>query len=73
MIVRRRPHRFVACQVAEQGITPDHSEIRHWKDARTMPPIVKDKTFTPPNGNLIMPQPSNRDIIWLQEHATRKL
>jgi len=38
-----------------------------------MPPIVKDKTFTPPNGNLIMPQPSNRDIIWLQEHATRKL
>ena len=50
-----------------------HSEIRRWKDARTMPPIVKNKTFNPPNGNLIMPQPGNRDIIWLQEHATRKL
>jgi len=50
-----------------------HSEIRRWKDTRTMPPILKGKTFNPPNENVIMPQPGNRDIIWLQDRATRRI
>ena len=45
-----------------------HSEIRHWKDARSMPPIVKGKGLPPDP----MRQPGNRDIIWLQERSTRK-
>jgi prepilin-type N-terminal cleavage/methylation domain-containing protein len=46
-----------------------HSEIRRWKDPRTMPPIVKGGNPFPG----IVPSPQNRDIIWLQERATRKL
>jgi prepilin-type processing-associated H-X9-DG protein len=46
-----------------------HSEIRRWKDARTMTPIKKGVTFY----RGITRQPNNRDIIWMQEHATRRL
>jgi len=45
-----------------------HSEIRRWLDPRTMPALVK--------GGLVpdvIPSPRNKDIIWLQERATRKL
>jgi prepilin-type processing-associated H-X9-DG protein len=46
-----------------------HSEIRRWKDSRSMPPVVR--------GNIQFPgavqQPNNRDIIWLQERATRRI
>jgi len=46
-----------------------HSEIRRWKDARTMPLVVKGgNPFPGP-----VAQPNNRDIIWLQERATRKM
>jgi hypothetical protein len=46
-----------------------HAEIRGWKDPRTMPPIVKGRnakvgTWTP--------SPNNKDIMWLQEHCTRR-
>ncbi len=43
-----------------------HSEIHHWKDGRTMPPLVK--------GGLINDEfssPNNPDVAWLQDHATR--
>jgi prepilin-type N-terminal cleavage/methylation domain-containing protein len=46
-----------------------HSEIRRWKDIRTMPPIIKGGNPFPG----AVPQPNNRDIIWLQERATRRL
>jgi prepilin-type N-terminal cleavage/methylation domain-containing protein len=46
-----------------------HSELRRWKDARTMPPIVKGGNPFPD----AVPQPANRDIIWLQERATRRI
>ena len=46
-----------------------HSELRRWKDARTMRPIVKGTNQFP--GPLL--QPGNRDIIWLQERATRRI
>jgi prepilin-type N-terminal cleavage/methylation domain-containing protein len=43
-----------------------HSEIRRWRDSRTMPPLV-------PNGLIsdIFSSPNNNDVAWLQERATR--
>ena len=43
-----------------------HSELRRWRDPRTTPPIV--------DGGLIpdmFTSPGNRDVAWLQDHATR--
>ena len=43
-----------------------HSEIRRWRDARTMPPLVK--------GGLIydsFASPHNPDVGWLQDRSTR--
>jgi len=45
-----------------------HSEIKRWLDPRTMPRLVK--------GGLVpdvIASPRNKDIIWLQERATRKV
>jgi len=43
-----------------------HSEIHRWRDDRTMPPLV-------PNGyvNDNFTSPSDPDVAWLQDHATR--
>jgi prepilin-type N-terminal cleavage/methylation domain-containing protein/prepilin-type processing-associated H-X9-DG protein len=44
-----------------------HAEIKKWRDARTMPPLVK--------GGLIpdhLSTPNNQDVVWLQERSTRK-
>lgn len=43
-----------------------HAEIRHWRDDRTMPPLVAD--------GLIPDQyrsSDNQDVAWLQDRATR--
>jgi hypothetical protein len=44
-----------------------HAEIRRWRDGRTMPPVVLGRYiidwFTSPN---------NPDVVWLQEHSTRR-
>ncbi len=52
-----------------------HSEIRRWRDPRTMPPIVKngDVPGLISGGFGVLPQPRNQDIVWLQERATRRL
>ena len=41
-----------------------HTEIHRWRDARTTPPFKKGqkRQFTVMNGN--------RDLTWLQDHAT---
>ncbi len=44
-----------------------HSEIKRWRDPRTMPPLVKGGQVD--DG---YKSPRNSDIIWLQERATRK-
>jgi prepilin-type processing-associated H-X9-DG protein len=47
-----------------------HSEIRRWVDSRTTPPLQKGS-----DGIVLLnyqKQPRNRDIVWLQERATRK-
>jgi len=44
-----------------------HSEMHRWLDDRTMPPLVFDgQVYDQPRS------PNNRDVIWLQEHATRR-
>jgi prepilin-type N-terminal cleavage/methylation domain-containing protein/prepilin-type processing-associated H-X9-DG protein len=46
-----------------------HSEIHHWQDARTMPPVRKGTNNLAMAG--IVHSPNNPDIVWLQERATR--
>jgi len=46
-----------------------HSEARRWRDPRSTPPIVKGKPLLLG----IYVQPNNRDIVWLQARATRKI
>ena len=43
-----------------------HSEIRRWRDDRTMPPLERDGTV-----NDTFSSPNNADIAWLQSRATR--
>jgi len=42
-----------------------HSEIKKWKDKRTMPPIKKVMVQT-------VNQANNPDVLWIWEHTTRK-
>jgi prepilin-type N-terminal cleavage/methylation domain-containing protein/prepilin-type processing-associated H-X9-DG protein len=44
-----------------------HSEIKRWLDNRTMPPLINHGLV----GD-IFSTPNNRDVIWLQERATRR-
>lgn len=44
-----------------------HSEIKKWRDQRTMPPLIPG-TDTPLN----IASPNNPDAYWLAEHSTRK-
>jgi prepilin-type N-terminal cleavage/methylation domain-containing protein/prepilin-type processing-associated H-X9-DG protein len=47
-----------------------HSEIKKWRDDRTVPPIVKDQSlFT--GGSEYVSSPRNQDIFWMQERSTR--
>ena len=43
-----------------------HAEIKRWRDPRTTPPLSCTT-----NGPC--PSPNNKDIIWLQQRATRRL
>jgi prepilin-type N-terminal cleavage/methylation domain-containing protein len=43
-----------------------HSEIRKWKDSRTIP-VLKSGTWLP----LDVPSPNNQDVLWLMERSTR--
>jgi prepilin-type N-terminal cleavage/methylation domain-containing protein len=45
-----------------------HSEIRKWVDGRTTPPLKHNGQIP-----LNVPSPNNKDVIWLQERATRRL
>jgi prepilin-type N-terminal cleavage/methylation domain-containing protein len=43
-----------------------HSEIRRWRDQRTMPPIVRDGFV-----NDQFSSPNNQDVEWLQDRSSR--
>jgi prepilin-type N-terminal cleavage/methylation domain-containing protein len=49
-----------------------HSEMRKWKDARTMSPPLRHQQLTF-DGYTEVASPRNMDIAWLQEHSTRPL
>ena len=44
-----------------------HAEIKKWRDERTMPPF-KPGVVTPYD----FPSPNNKDVLWMQERATRR-
>lgn len=48
-----------------------HAEIKRWRDDRTMPPVVRDKSVVM-TGPEYIASPGNRDIFWLQERSTRR-
>ena len=43
-----------------------HSEIRKWRDART---IIPDRAKTTPSASMA----NNQDVLWLWERTTRKV
>ena len=45
-----------------------HSELKRWADPRTKVPLKKNQ----PQPVQVVPSPNNRDLVWLQEHATRR-
>ena len=49
------------------SFTDGHSEIKRWMDDRTMPPLARDKGILD-----IYSSPNNQDVLWIQDHATRK-
>jgi len=44
-----------------------HSEIRRWRDPRTMPPLVHGQELP-----LNISSPNNQDLLWLMERTTAK-
>jgi prepilin-type N-terminal cleavage/methylation domain-containing protein len=47
-----------------------HSEMKRWRDPRTMPPLVDGGN---PLANLSDPSPNNVDVAWLQDHSSRPM
>ena len=46
-----------------------HSELHKWVDSRTTPPIVEQGNIW--DGRNGPSSPNNKDVAWLQDHATR--
>ncbi|MFM7101565.1 MAG: prepilin-type N-terminal cleavage/methylation domain-containing protein [Verrucomicrobiota bacterium] len=45
-----------------------HSEIKKWTDPRTFPPLRLGQPL-----QLNIPQPNNKDILWVQDRTTRRI
>jgi prepilin-type N-terminal cleavage/methylation domain-containing protein len=45
-----------------------HSEIKRWRDPRTMPPLTVGAN---PLFSVFSQSPGNQDVAWLQDHSTR--
>ena len=45
-----------------------HSELRRWRDPRTMPPLTVGAN---PLFSQFSQSPRNPDVAWLQDHSTR--
>jgi len=48
-----------------------HAQIKRWLDPRTMLPVRKNSNWLFTSQR--MPSPNNKDIVWLQERATRRI
>ena len=46
-----------------------HSELHHWRDGRTTPPMLPPGQAVP--DNFFLAVPNDVDVAWLQDHATR--
>jgi hypothetical protein len=57
---------FLHHQACGFSFADGHSEMRRWRDSRTMPPLVAQGQV-----NDWFSSPDNQDVAWLQEHATR--
>jgi prepilin-type processing-associated H-X9-DG protein len=53
-----------ACAI---GFADSHAEIHKWTDKRTVPELAKGVEL-----NLNIASPSNKDLWWMQQHATRR-
>jgi prepilin-type N-terminal cleavage/methylation domain-containing protein len=58
---------FYHCRAGGLSFADGHSEIKRWRDPRTMPALVE-------NGQVVdsFRSPRNQDVVYLQERATRK-
>jgi prepilin-type N-terminal cleavage/methylation domain-containing protein len=63
---------FYHNRAAGLSFADGHSEIRRWKDPRTMPPLTGPYAGDA-NLKLFFKSPNNPDIRWLQERTTRPL
>jgi prepilin-type N-terminal cleavage/methylation domain-containing protein/prepilin-type processing-associated H-X9-DG protein len=54
-------------QSAGLAFADGHSELRHWRDPRTMPPLVPGRRMP-----LNVSSPNNEDLTWLQSHSSVK-
>ena len=54
------------CQAGGLSFADGHSEIRKWRDPRTMPPL------RPGGLPLNVGSPNNQDVFWLMDRSTRK-
>ncbi len=63
---------FYHDRAAGLSFADGHSEIRRWRDPRTMPPLMASfkGDF---NFDLFFASPNNADVYWLQERTTRPL
>lgn len=64
----RLPPRVIHGAAGGFGFADGHSEVKKWKDARTMP-VVRKSLDLPFN----VPSPNNRDVLWMMERCTRKV
>jgi len=48
-----------------------HSEIKRWRDGRTVPPLHHGTLVF--DGSTETPSPRNPDVAWLQDHTTRPI
>ena len=46
-----------------------HSELRRWRDSRTMPPLMKGEDYD----YQFKPSPNNPDVAWMQDNCTRRI
>jgi prepilin-type processing-associated H-X9-DG protein len=51
-------------QAAGFAFADGHAEIHKWKDPRTCPPLTTVL-------NVNVPQPTSKDVHWLQDHSSR--
>jgi len=59
---------FYHCKAAGFSFADGHSEIKKWRDPRTMPPL---STAYPPPAPVGAASPRNADIEWIQDKTTR--